>query len=87
MKMDNNTSGTVLNWADVIVVFNSLIRNIEFLREAINSGKLNDDELYDVEEELNDYVTLLARLRQKYFELSDKGELSKGLAKKLKEIC
>ena len=80
-------SKITLEWPDVIVTFNSLIRNIEHLREKIDSDTLNDDDLYEAEEELNDYTTLLVRLRQQYREMSDKGELSANLLRKLKEIC
>ena len=85
--MNDKTSTTALEWSEVIVIFNSLIRNIEYLRGAIEADAFNDDELYDAEEELNDYVTLLARLRQRYSEIPNKGELSESLTKKLKEIC
>lgn len=84
--MNAKTSETALVWSEVIVVFNSLIRNIEYLRETIESDSLDDDGLYDAEEELKDYETLLARLRQRYSEISEKGELSESLSKKLKEI-
>ena len=86
MNMSDKTSDTVIGWSEVIVVFNSLIRNIEFLRVAITSGSLDDDELYDAEEELKDYEILLAKLRQRYTEIAEKGELSGKLLKKLKEI-
>ncbi len=77
-----------VNWSEVVIIFNSLIKSIEHLRQAIDSDSFdNDDDLYDAEEELNDYVTLLARLREKYAELTDKGELSASLAKKIREIC
>ncbi len=85
--MDLNSSQAILEWPEIIVIFNSLVRNIEHLRKLIDSGSLNDDHLYDVEEELNDYVVLLARLFQKYTEISDKGELSNSLFKKIKSLC
>ena len=75
-----------ISWSDCIVIFNALIENIEKLRLEIESDELDDDELYDAEEELNDYTTLLARLRTKYMECSNKGELSGSLSKKLQSI-
>lgn len=81
------SEGTIeISWSDCIVVFNSLIESIEKLREQVESDELNDDDLYDAEEELNDYVTLLSRLRTKYIECNDKGELSGELSKKLNSI-
>jgi hypothetical protein len=74
-------------WSDCIVIFNSLISNIEKLREIVESDNIDDDELYHAEEELNDYVTLLVRLRTKYTELPNKGELSQELFKKLNSIA
>ena len=75
-----------INWSDCIVLFNSLISNIEKLRVAVESDELDDDELYDAEEELNDYTALLARLRLKYMECKDKGEIPSSLNKKLQSI-
>ena len=72
-----------VSWSDTIVMFNSLLRSIDLLRAQIDADTLDDDDLYDTEEELNDYLTLLARLRQKYAELSDKGELPATLLSKL----
>ncbi|VAW69335.1 hypothetical protein MNBD_GAMMA10-2750 [hydrothermal vent metagenome] len=85
--MNRDTDQTILVWSEVIVVFNSLIRNIEYLREQITSDSLDDDALYDAEEELNDYVMLLAVLRQRYAEIVDKGELTDSLSRKIRAIC
>ncbi len=75
-----------INWSDCIVIFNSLIGNIEKLREVVESNDIDGDDLYEAKEELNDYVTLLTRLRTKYFECYEKGELSDSLLKKLNSI-
>lgn len=75
-----------LYWSDCVVVFNSLIRSVEQLRALIAAGDLDDDEVYDAEEELSDYLTLLGRLRAKYAECSNAGELSKELDNKLKAL-
>lgn len=75
-----------LYWSDCIVVFNSLIRSVEELRILIAAGDSDDDWLYDAEEELNDYLTLLARLKTKYAECSNTGEFSKELDNKLKAL-
>jgi len=85
--MNSGTDQTILVWSEVIVVFNSLIRSIEYLQEQIASDSLDDDALYDAKEELNDYVMLLAVLRQRYAEIADKGELTDSLSKKIREIC
>lgn len=77
-----NSSSTEIEWSELIVVFNSLVRNIEMLRTQVESDLLKDDDLYDTEEELNDYTMLLARLRQRYLDIPDKGELSEALEKK-----
>jgi len=83
-----NSNYISIDWSESIIIFNSLIKNIEELRSIVNSDDIDDDDLYDAEEELNDYVILLARLRDKYFsDLSDKGELPKYLKKKLNNIC
>jgi len=76
-----------ISWPDCIVIFNSLMKNIENLRVRIESDELDDDELYDAEEELNDYIMALSRLREKYSECSDKGELPAQLLKKLNSIA
>ena len=75
-----------ISWSDCIVLFGSLISNIETLRAAVESNDIDDDELYEAEEELNDYTTLLARLRSKYMECKEKGELPSSLNKKLQSI-
>ena len=76
-----------IDWSELIIVFNSLVGSIESLRNKINSDMLDDDDLYDAEEELNDYVMLIARLRQRYEGIPDKGEISGSLSEKLKDIC
>ena len=75
-----------ISWSDCIVLFSSLISNIETLRITVESDGLDDDELYEAEEELNDYTTLLARLRSRYMECKDKGQLPNALNKKLQSI-
>ena len=82
-----NHDKTEIDWSELIIVFNSLVGSIETLRAAIESESLDEDDLYNAEEELNDYVVLLARLRQRYIEIPDKGELSDSLTKKLRDIC
>jgi len=82
-----NTNSILIEWSEVVVVFNSLIRNIELLRKKIDSNTLDGDDLYDAEEELNDYIMLLLKLRQRYSEISGKGELTGALERKLREIC
>ena len=77
---------TEIDWSECIVIFNSLIRNIEHLRVYIESD-VDEDDAYDAEEELNDYVTLLTRLRVQYSEIENKGELSESLKKKIMTIC
>lgn len=76
-----------VNWSDTIVMFNSLLRSIDQLRAQINADILDDDDLFDAEEELNDYLILLARLRKKYTELSDKGELPAALINKFNALA
>lgn len=83
--MDRDT--IEIHWSDCIVIFNSLIESIKNLREIIDSNSLDDDELYEAEESLNDYVTLVSRLKTKYKECADKGELPKELIKKLETIA
>lgn len=75
-----------ISWSDCIVIFNSLIGNIEQLREVVESDDIDEDDLYEAEEELNDYVTLLLRLKTKYFECNEKGDLPENLVKKLNSI-
>lgn len=82
MSLDSIT----IDWSECIIIFNSLIKNIEELRETVESDDIDDDDLYDAEEELNDYITLLTRLREKYSELTDKSDLPHELKKKLSEI-
>ncbi|MCH9692283.1 MAG: hypothetical protein K0U59_09535 [Gammaproteobacteria bacterium] len=75
-----------ISWSDCIVLFNTLIRSIEGLRNEIESGSLDEDEQYDLEEELNDCVMLLSRLQTKYGECPDKGEMSLELKKKIQSV-
>lgn len=75
-----------ISWSDCIVLFNTLIRSVDALRSEIDSGRLDEDEQYDLEEELNDYVMLLSRLHAKYGECSDKGEIPLELRKKIQSI-
>jgi len=75
-----------ISWSDCIVLFNALIRSIETLRSEVDSGSLDEDKQYDLEEELNDYTTLLSRLHAKYGQCLDKGELPLELEKKLQSI-
>ena len=82
--MSENT--IAVEWSECIVLFNSLLRNIEQLRGIVDSEGIDDDELYEAEVELNDYVILLAHLKNRYSSLADKGELSPGLKKRLASI-
>ena len=82
--MANDT--TAIDWSEMIVIFNALVRSIEQLHAAINAENVDDDELYELEEELNDYQILLARLRQRYADIPDKGELSEALKRKLSAL-
>lgn len=75
-----------ISWSDCIVLFNTLIRSVESLRSEIDSGSLDEDEQYDLEDELNDYVMLLSRLHTKFGECSDKGEIPLELRKKIQSI-
>lgn len=84
--MDAQKDFTTVEWFEVIVIFNSLLRNIDFLRTALDSEKLSEDEQYNLEEELNDYIALLHKLKARYAEISDKGELSPSLTKRLREL-
>lgn len=81
-----NSENIKISWSDCIVIFNSLIDSIERLRIQIDAGELDEDDLYDAEEELNDYTMLLSRLHTKYMECSDKGDLPNELRKKLLSI-
>ncbi|WP_025565950.1 hypothetical protein [Psychromonas sp. SP041] len=78
---------TEIDWSECIVIFNSLIRSIEYLRVYVESDDIDEDDAYDAEEELNDYIVVLTRLRKQYSEIEDKGELSESLKSKLMAIC
>ena len=82
-----NINTTEIDWSECIVIFNSLIRSIEHLREFLESDDIDEDDAYDAEEELNDCVILLSRLREQYSEIKDKGELSESLKNKIMSIC
>jgi hypothetical protein len=82
-----SNDSTVVEWSEIIVMFNSLLRSIEHIRKLIDSDTLDDDDLYDAEEELNDYVMLLSRLRQRYSEIPEKGELAPDVIKRISAIC
>lgn len=76
---------TPVTWPDILVIFNALIRSIHELRAQIDSSA-DSDQLFDLEEELNDYTTLLPRLYQHYSEIKEKGELSEDLKRRLREL-
>lgn len=80
------TDSINIDWSECIVIFNSLMKSIEELRNAIDADEFDDDDLYDAEEELNDYVTLLAHLKERYSDLQDAGDLTSDLKQKLRNI-
>lgn len=74
---------TTVEWFEVAVIFNSLLRNINSLRSTLDSAAINDDDRYTLDEELNDYISLLRKLKARYVEIADRGELSPDLTRRL----
>ncbi len=75
-----------IHWSDCVVLFSALINNIQELRNVVADEDIDDGELYEAEQSLNDYVTVLARLRDKYNACTDKGALPEELVKELSAI-
>ena len=84
--MNEGKDFTTVEWFEVVVIFNSLLRNIDSLSSTLDSEKLNEDERYTLDEELNDYTTLLHKLKARYVEIPDRGELSPDLASRLRKL-
>lgn len=84
--MNEEKGFTTVEWFEVVIIFNSLLRNIDSLRSTLDSEKLNEDERYTLDEELNDYTALLHKLKARYAEISDKGELSPDLITRLRKL-
>lgn len=76
-----------MEWFELIVVFNTLLKSIDTVRAQLDNDDLDDDVQYALDEELNDYTTLLRRLQARYAAIPTKGELSPGLKKRLQEFC
>ena len=84
--MNEEKNFTTVEWFEVVIIFNSLLRNIDSLRGILASEKLDEDERYALDEELNDYTTLLHKLKARYVEISDRGELSPALTSRLRNL-
>lgn len=83
--MNKEKDFTTVEWFEVVVMFNSLLRNIDSLNSTLDSETLNEDERYALDEELNDYIALLHKLKARYVEISDRGELLPDLASRLRK--
>ena len=81
-----STDSIIIDWSECIIIFNSLMKNIEELRNTIDANEIDDDDLFDAEEDLNDYVTLLVHLKERYSNLQDAGDLTSDMKKKLNNI-
>ena len=84
--MNEEKDFTTVEWFEVVIIFNSLLRNIDSLRSTLDSKNINEDERYALDEELNDYTTLLHKLKARYVEISDRGELSPDLVRRLRKL-
>ena len=84
--MNKEKDFTTIEWFEVVIMFNSLLRNIDSLSSTLGSETLNEEERYVLDEELNDYITLLHKLKARYVEISDRGELSPALASRLRKL-
>jgi hypothetical protein len=84
--MANTNDFANVDWSELIVIFNSLLRSIAAIREQLNDDDLDDDLQYDLDEELNDYVMLLNRLKVRFAGIPAKGQLAASLKKKLDEF-
>jgi hypothetical protein len=77
---------TTVDWSELIIIFNSLLRNIDVLRNALADANLDEDVQYDLDEELNDYLMLVQKLKRRYADIPEKGELSPRLIRLLGEF-
>ena len=84
--MNEEKNFTTVEWFEVVIIFNSLLRNIDLLRSMLASEKPNEEERYALDEELNDYITLLQKLKARYVDISDRGELSPELTSRLRKL-
>ena len=84
--MDQEQDVAMVEWSEMIVIFNALLKSIECVRTQLADDNLDDDSQYMLDEELNDYMMLLNRLKQRYDEIATKGDLSPDLKKRLQEV-
>lgn len=84
--MNHEKDNVTVDWPEIIIIFNSLLRNIAAIRLQLDDDDLDEEVQYNLDEELNDYTMLLQRLKIRYEELSIKGELSSRLKTLLQEF-
>jgi len=79
---ERNTSLT-LEWFDAVVVLTSLIECIDSLSARLEAKDLDGDAVYELGQRLNDYQLLARKLKIKYAEIADKGELPELMRNRL----
>ena len=86
MSTGENDTSLTLEWFDAVVVLTSLIECIDSISAQLDIDGLGDDAAYELEERLNDYQLLARKLKIKYAEIADKGELPESMRKRLADL-
>ena len=86
MSTGENDTSLTLEWFDAVVVLTSLIECIDSISAQLDIDGLDGDAAYDLEERLNDYQLLARKLKIKYAEIGDKGELPESMRKRLADL-
>lgn len=86
MSTGENDTFLTLEWFDAVVMLTSLIECIDSISAQLDIDGLSDDATYELEERLNDYQLLARKLKIKYAEIADKGELPEPMRKRLADL-
>lgn len=86
MSTGENDTSLTLEWFDAVVVLTSPIECIDSISAQLDVDGLGENLAYDLEERLNDYQLLARKLKIKYAEIADKGELPESMRKRLADL-
>ena len=84
--MDTENTTAEIEWFDLIVIMNSLVSSVEKTKQLLLKEGMDEDQEYDLEEELQDYMNLLTKIKTKYSNIESKGELPASLIKRISNL-
>jgi RNA polymerase subunit RPABC4/transcription elongation factor Spt4 len=84
--MDTENTTTTIEWFDLIVIMNSLIASIEETKRLLSKEGISEDQEYQLEEELEDYINVITKIKTKYFKIGSKGELPELIIKRINNL-